>query len=210
MRPDRPQQPGGPVQLVRRPEEHHHPAEPVLEAAACLDSVEYRGEQGTWHEHARHLLPGDGVEQHVGVEGLVVQEHAAGAAHVVGVESLEAAGPLDGVEMQVDVVGLDRRDTLAEGVEVVQVVVDDRLPRPVRLDPCLGMAGCPRGELEEARGVLVDVEIGILAGAAGLQLPEGRRPGRAVSADSDKVADGLELVPVALDLLGEARVKDED
>jgi hypothetical protein len=209
VRPDGPQQPGGPVKLVGVAEEHHHPAEPVREAAPRLDLVEHRRQQRSGHEHAGHLLAGDDIEQHAGVEDLVVQQHAACAPDVVRVQRLEAAGPLDGMKVEVDVVRTDRRDPRAEGVEMVQVVVDDRLPRPVGLHPRLGVAGGAGGELQEARRVFVHVKIRILGAAAGLQPRERRRPVRAVGPDADEMADGLELVLVALDVRAEAGVEDQ-
>src|SRR5262245_1872626 len=46
---------------------------------------------------------------------------------------------------------------------VVQVVVDHRRPRPVGLDPGLGLAGGAGGELQETGGVFVHVQIRVLA-----------------------------------------------
>lgn len=122
----------------------------MREAVPRLDLIEHRRQQRSWHEYACHLLAGDGIEQHAGVEDLVVQQHGPRAPDVVGVEGLETAGSLDGMEVEVDVVGPDRRDPRAGGVEVVQVVVDDRLPRPVGLHPRLGVAGGAGGELQAA------------------------------------------------------------
>src|SRR5580704_14495962 len=108
------------------------------------------------------------------------------------------------MKVQADVVGTDRRDIGAERVEMNQVVVDDGLPAPVRLDPGLGAAGRAGGELQEARIVFVHVEAGILSAAAGLELRERRSPVRAAGPDAHKVADGLEFMPVPPDVRREA------
>ncbi|HVG65423.1 MAG TPA: hypothetical protein VND02_05055 [Actinomycetota bacterium] len=205
--PDRSQELGGPFLELGGAEEDHHAPQAVLEAAPPFDRVEHGGEQRAGHEDAGGLVLGDRVEQLVGVERLVVQQHRPGAAQQVRVEGLEAAGPLDGVEVEVDVVGADGRDAGAEGVEVVQVVVDDGGPGAVGLDPGLGVAGGPGGELEEAGCVLVDVQVGVVGVAGGLEVGEGLGPSGGVGADGDEVPDGGELGAGVLDLVGESGVE---
>jgi hypothetical protein len=75
VRPDRSQQLGGPLQQLSGPEEDHHALQPVLQATTSLDRVQDRGEQWAGHEDAGDRFGGDGVEEQVGVEGLVVEQH---------------------------------------------------------------------------------------------------------------------------------------
>jgi hypothetical protein len=179
------------------------------DSAPRLDRVERRCQQRARYEHAGHPLGVDAVEQRIGTEELVIQQYVPRPPHVVGVEGLEAAGPLDGMKVEADVIGADRRDTGTECVEMDQVVVDDRLPAPVRLHPRLGPTGRTGGQLQEARGVFVHVKAGILGAAAGLKLRERRRPVWTGGPYADKVADGLELILVPLDVRTEASVEDE-
>ena len=144
-----------------------------------------------------------------GLELGVVHQDAAGAADQVRVERLEPARPLDRVEVEVDVVGGDRRDAGPERVEVVQVVGDHGLPRAIGLDPRLRVAGGPRRQLQEARRVLVDVQQRVVGRAARLQLAERDRPVGHVRADRREHAHGLELAAAGLDDSVEPRVEDE-
>jgi hypothetical protein len=209
VRPDRSQQLGGPLQQLSGPEEDHHALQPVLQATTSLDRVQDRGEQWAGHEDAGDRFGGDGVEEQVGVEGLFVEQHRPRPPEEVGVQGLEAARPLDGVEVEVDIVLADRWDTGTEGVEVVQVVVDHRRPRPVGLDPGLRLAGGAGGELQEAGSILVHVQVGVFRVTAGLQVGERRGPVGRARADRDQMAHAGQLPADGLDLLGEAGVEDQ-
>jgi hypothetical protein len=111
------------------------------------------------------------------------------------------------VEVEVDIVLADRWDTGTEGVEVVQVVVDHRRPRPVGLDPGLRLAGGAGGELQEAGSILVHVQVGVFRVTAGLQVGERRGPVGRARADRDQMAHAGQLPADGLDLLGEAGVE---
>ena len=209
MRPDRAQQLRRALEQLGRAEEHDHPPQRVLEAAARLDLVEHRRQQRPGHEGRGDALARDRVQQRGGLELGVVHQDAAGAADQVRVERLEPARPLDRVEVEVDVVGGDRRDAGAERVEVVQVVGDHGLPRAVGLDPRLRVAGGPRRQLQEARRVLVDVQQRVLGRPAGLQLAERHGPVGHVRADRGEHADAAQFAAARVDDVGEPRVEDE-
>jgi hypothetical protein len=207
--PHRPQQLGGPLQQLSGPKEDHHAPEPVLQATASLHRIQHRGEQRARHEHAGDRFGGDGIQQQVGVEGLVVEQHRPRPPEEVGVQGLEATRPLDRVEVEVDIVLADRWDPGPEGIEVVQVVVDHRRPRPVGLHPGLGLAGGAGGELQETGSVLVHVKVWVFRVAAGLQVGEGSRPVRGVRADRDQVVHADQLPADGVELLGEPGVEDQ-
>ena len=181
----------------------------MLHAAPPLDLVEDRRQEGAGHERAGRALGHQTVHEGGRVEGLVVHEHGPRAPHQVGVQRLEAGGPLHGVEVQVDVVRPHGRRPGPEGVQVVEVVVDHREPRAVRLDPGLRVAGRPRGELEEAGSVLVDVQHRLVGRAAGRHLGEGHGPRGRVGPHGHEVTHAREPGAVLVHRVGEARVEDE-
>ena len=145
-----------------------------------------------------------------GIEPLVVQDDILRAAKHVRHHGLGAARPLQRVDMQVDVVPTDARKVRAEGVEVFEVVCDQRAPRAMRHNPGLGESRGPRSELDGAYFAFIPVERRIVDVSLTHQHFIGYRPTRRIRTDRHKKTHRFHIRSVRFDRRGKACVKEQD
>ncbi|HEV2551189.1 MAG TPA: hypothetical protein VGU20_28020 [Stellaceae bacterium] len=177
-------------------------------AAARADHLEQRRQHWTRHEHAGHAFGDDRLHDSHRIENRIVEHDVLRAAEHVGHHRLRAARPLQRVNMQVHVIGADRRDGAAEGVEMLEVVDDERVPRTVRYHPRLGKAGGAGGELDGADRFIVDVAGGIIALASRNDRVVRDGPARDFRADRDEMLNRLHFGAVRLQLWRKAGIEE--